>query len=204
MSALVGTGSIDSSGSFVEIDSENTTSSSHGIADDEVVDIKPIPNHHSPSHSFKNNFNTMGGISIPHHGLSAAFHGYHSHHSGVNNNSKSPFLLPAQLYKSLFASAVLQNPDKMNSVQPFPRNLLFSCAEKSPNSDGEVDEKCSLVDEVNFFVWIVGITCWGIDSDRRCDMVWFRAYFREADFFLDILEFVESRSSRNSGKIEKF
>lgn len=151
MSTLVGTGSIDSSGSFVEIDSENTTSSSHGIADDEIVDTKPTLSHYAPN-SFKNNFNTMGGISIPHHGLSAAFHGYHSHHSGVNNNSKSPFLLPAQLYKSLFASAVLQNPDKMNSVQPFPRNLLFSCSEKSPNSDGEVDEKCSLADEVNLIM----------------------------------------------------
>lgn len=146
MSALAGTGSIDSSGSFVEIDSENTTSSSHGLADDEI-DTKPTLSPYSLN-SFKSNFNTMGGISIPHHGLSAAFHGYHTHHSGVNNNSKSPFLLPAQLYKSLFASAVLQNPDKMNSVQPFPRNLLFSCSEKSPNSDGEVDEKCSLVDEV--------------------------------------------------------
>lgn len=153
MSTLVGTGSVDSSGSFVEIDSENTTSSSHGVADDEV-DTKPTFNNYSPN-SFKNNFNTMGGISIPHHGLSAAFHGYHSHHSGVNNNSKSPFLLPAQLYKSLFASAVLQNPDKMNSVQPFPRNLLFSCSEKSPNSDGEVEEKCSLADEVNNCLFVL-------------------------------------------------
>lgn len=145
----------------------------------------------------------MGGITIPHHGLTAAFHGYHSHAAAVhssgssggsgggsgvassgsssthnissnqhhfhyhnsgngivnnvhntsssssnnntNNNTndtcKSPFLLPAQLYKSLFANAVLQNPDKMCS-HPFPRNLLFSYSEKSPNSsDFEADDK---------------------------------------------------------------
>lgn len=159
----------------------------------------------------------MGGFSIPHHGLSAAFYGYHSHTSQMaaaaaaneclptvasgsispvehghhhhhhqhhhyspnttssngttvsqqanatasasgnagssstshinnnanfNSNKSSPFLLPAaQLYKSLFANAVLHSPDKMCS-HPFPRNLLFSYSDKSPNSpDFENDEK---------------------------------------------------------------
>lgn len=168
----------------------------------------------------------MGGFSIPHHGLSAAFYGYHSHtsqmaaaaaaneclptvasgsispvehghhhhhhhhqhhhyspnttssngttvsqqanatastnassgnggnsssshtnnnainNSSFNSNKSSPFLLPAaQLYKSLFANAVLHSPDKMCS-HPFPRNLLFSYSDKSPNSpDFENDEK---------------------------------------------------------------
>lgn len=96
----------------------------------------------------------MGGLSVPNHGLSAAFHGYHAHNH--HNNSKSPFLLPAQLYKSLFANAVLQqNPDKMCS-HPFPRNLLFSYAEKSPNSDFEADENKSLGDEVGFLVYTGG------------------------------------------------
>lgn len=165
-----------------------------------VNSIARAKEHHS-------NAINMGGITIPHHGLTAAFHGYHSHaavaHSGgsgvgvgstgsssthnissnqhhfhYNNNGngngiinnghntsssssnntnnhtndtcKSPFLLPAQLYKSLFANAVLQNPDKMGS-HPFPRNLLFSYSEKSPNSsDFETDEKsaATATDEV--------------------------------------------------------
>lgn len=160
MSNLVITGnSIDSSNSFVEIDSENSCNNTLSSHED---DTKPIIESESLSPqlstiSFKthsinsNNSAAMGGISIPHHGLSAAFHGYHSN---VNNNSKSPpFLLPAQLYKSLFASAVLQNPEKINGCSgtpPFPRNLLFSCSEKSPNSDTELEEKCSIGDEVNF------------------------------------------------------
>lgn len=141
----------------------------------------------SELHFRKDSFNkTMGGLSIPNHGLSTAFHGYHTHGGVINNtnssqynnnnnsnnsnnhsnnsnvnthhsnnnsyvNTKSsPFLLPAQLYKSLFANAVLQTPDKMCS-HPFPRNLLFSYSEKSPNSsDFETDDKGSLVDEVSF------------------------------------------------------
>lgn len=146
----------------------------------------------------------MGGFSIPHHGLSAAFYGYHSHtsqmpseclssatSSGIssaqhhysvnttsssngnggqqasnstalhssntnatnnaafNSNKSSPFLLPAQLYKSLFANAVLHSPDKMCS-HPFPRNLLFSYSDKSPNSpDYENDEKPTINAEVS-------------------------------------------------------
>lgn len=120
----------------------------------------------------------MGGISIPHHGLAAAIQS-HSHanatnhhlhyspgigkggevgaNSGVhghapNNNydpCKSPFLLPAQLYKSLFANAVLQNSDKICS-HPFPRNLLFSYAEKSPASpEFDAEDKSSAADEVS-------------------------------------------------------
>lgn len=167
-----------------------------------VNNIARAKEHHS-------NAINMGGITIPHHGLTAAFHGYHSHaavvHGGgsgssggggatsaqnnhqhhfhyhnnsngngivnnahntsssstsntINNNTndtcKSPFLLPAQLYKSLFANAVLQNPDKMCS-HPFPRNLLFSYSEKSPNSsDFEADDKSAATptDEVCKYV----------------------------------------------------
>ena len=211
MSTLVGTGSIDSSNnSYVEIDSGDNSQSSHEqilntVAEEEEdedeeeeIDTKPNFNHllspvtsahaaASVSEQFlKNNFTAMGGISIPHHGLSAAFHGYHSssssshyhpshhhhqsssssnnnnhHNNSTNNNHHNsssrktpPFLLPAQLYKSLFASAVLQNPDKLNAT-PFPRNLLFSCSEKSPTSSengigsgggvgNDIDEKCSI------------------------------------------------------------
>lgn len=161
-----------------------------------VNSIARAKEHHS-------NAINMGGLTIPHHGLTAAFHGYHSHAAvmhgtgasgtsgsgstsahnissnqhhfhyhqngngnGIVNNAhntntnnttnitndtcKSPFLLPAQLYKSLFANAVLQNPDKMCS-HPFPRNLLFSYSEKSPNSsDFEADDKSAVAatDEV--------------------------------------------------------
>lgn len=120
-----------------------------------VNSIARAKEHHS-------NAINMGGITIPHQ---HHFH-YHNNANGngivnnaanntnssgscyntnsINNNydtCKSPFLLPAQLYKSLFANAVLQNPDKMCS-HPFPRNLLFSYSEKSPNSsDFEADDK---------------------------------------------------------------
>ncbi|XP_059621197.1 uncharacterized protein LOC132264881 [Phlebotomus argentipes] len=109
-------------------------------------------------------FGSVAGISLTHPAdLSAAFHGYHHHHGGgpvaapasgvacgssldASNNNKPPFLLPAQLYKSLFASAVLQkapnSTDAFNG-QPFPRNLLFSCSEKSPGSDRDTDDKAS-------------------------------------------------------------
>lgn len=243
-SALLGASSLDSSSSFVEIDSDNTTSrsSSHEALDDETlgvirhhnngpardddrseggdvhsgaagdsddVDTKPnVSDFMAHSEQFlKNNFAAMGGLSglgAHHHqhhhhhhhhhaGLSAALHGYHhhhhpasmppmpgggagggggeggsrggsamgpfggSHHSGGGGNgggsaSKPSFMLPAQLYKSLFANAVLHNPDKMSAAATaagFPRNLLFSCADKSPvESDGEVDDKASLLEEV--------------------------------------------------------
>lgn len=155
----------------------------------------------------------MGGFSIPHHSLSAAFYGYHTsqmsndclpnipsssssgsiatafssaqhghhhhHHysssttssNGATNqhanatisasshtppansstNKPSPFLLPAQLYKSLFANAVLHNPDKIGcSPHPFPRNLLFSYSDRSPNSPDNFDndEKPTISTEV--------------------------------------------------------
>lgn len=71
--------------------------------------------------------------------------------AGSGRRKASPFLSPAQLYKSLFASAsaVLQNPEKM-SAAGFPRNLLFSCAaERSTDSESaDADEKASVVDEV--------------------------------------------------------
>lgn len=170
-------------------------------------------NAHHLSTSSSNYRKDMGGFSIPHHGLSAAFYGYHSHasqmsneclpnatsssissaqhghhhhhhysspsttssngttnqqgnvsasasssspnatnNSSFNSNKSSPFLLPAQLYKSLFANAVLHSPDKMCS-HPFPRNLLFSYSDKSPNSpDFEHDEKPSITAEVSLFV----------------------------------------------------
>lgn len=113
----------------------------------------------------------MGGLSLPHHGLAAAIqsHGHanaanhHLHYSpGVGkggegghapntnyDSCKSPFLLPAQLYKSLFANAVLQSSDKICS-HPFPRNLLFSYAEKSPASpEFDAEDKGSVADEVS-------------------------------------------------------
>lgn len=163
-------GSLDSSSSFVEIDSENTSSSAGGGLLDE--DTKPNINgllppsrptspiaplsigDYSSNNSRHPSFGSaagMGGISIPHHhaGLSAAFHGYHGQHTANGSNKgSSPFLLPAQLYKSLFASAVLQNPDQL--CQPhFPRNLLFSCSDRSPaGSEADIEEKCVLADEV--------------------------------------------------------
>lgn len=174
-------------------------------------------NAHHLSTSNTNYRKDMGGFSIPHHGLSAAFYGYHSHtnpmpsecipnvtsssisssaqhghshhhhhhhhhfpsssttssngtlnqqgnvstsanssttnttnnNTSFNANKSSPFLLPAQLYKSLFANAVLHSPDKMCS-HPFPRNLLFSYSDKSPNSpDFEHDEKPTITTEVS-------------------------------------------------------
>lgn len=148
MSTLIekGAHSIASSSSFVDIASCNNSPSSPDDLDDEENEYKHSiadAGHHL---KFNQNSTTMGGISMPNHGLSAAFHGYHAHN---HNNNKSPFLLPAQLYKSLFANAVLQNPDKMCS-HPFPRNLLFSYSDKSPNSDFDTDEKNSVAEEVCF------------------------------------------------------
>lgn len=82
----------------------------------------------------------MGGLSVPHDGLNAAFHNSYTT-SHTMNSPKSSFLFSAQLYKSLFASAILQssnnssdgNLDKMVS-SPFPRNLLFSCGDKNNHS----------------------------------------------------------------------
>lgn len=176
-----GSHSIASSSSFVDIASCNNSPSSVDDLDDDDNEFKhnvdvnrrqlhrphqqPHEHHHqqqqirlsendsvaaSPSSS------AMGGISVPNHGLSAAFHGYHAHN---HNNNKSPFLLPAQLYKSLFANAVLQSPDKLCS-HPFPRNLLFSYSEKSPNSDFDTDDKNSLGDEVCGLSYILSVYCW--------------------------------------------
>lgn len=71
---------------------------------------------------------------------------HHSHHHQSNMQlSKSPFLLPAQFYKNLFASAMLQQNkascDKLSgaSQPPFPRNLLFSCGQRSPGGGSELD-----------------------------------------------------------------
>lgn len=171
-----GSHSIASSSSFVDIASGNNSPSSVDELDDDDNEFKhnvTVGRHHLHRPHYQLNehhhqqqqqqsqlrlsenesasaaasafaSSAMGGISVPNHGLSAAFHGYHAHN---HNNNKSPFLLPAQLYKSLFANAVLQNPDKMCS-HPFPRNLLFSYSEKSPNSDFETDDKNSLADEV--------------------------------------------------------
>lgn len=249
-SAVLGASSLDSSSSFVEIDSDNdnatSRSSSHdddprntntadivhlrsqtshsvddvptvnetnncGVDSSDDVDTKPnVSDFMTQSeHFLKNNFVTMGnglgGHVHPHHhhhaypGLSAALQSYHqqqhhshntahstvsssiapvgiscrpggvsfgggtssgNHHHGSGNHSrptsaKPPFM---QLYKSLFANAVLQNPDKMSSAG-FARNVLFTCgggAERSPpESDGEVDEKGSLADEVYGWMGLV-------------------------------------------------
>lgn len=148
MSTLLekGSHSIASSSSFVDLASCNNSPSSPDDLDDEENEFKHNIGD-AGVHVRTGHEATMGGISVPHHGLSAAFHSYHAHNHNNNNNNKSPFLLPAQLYKSLFANAVLQNPEKMCS-HPFPRNLLFSYADKSPNSDFETDDKNSLADEV--------------------------------------------------------
>lgn len=148
MSTLIekGAHSIASSSSFVDIASCNNSPSSPDDLDDEESEYKHNIADAAHHLKFDQNSATMGGITVPNHGLSAAFHGYHAHN---HNNNKSPFLLPAQLYKSLFANAVLQNPDKMCS-HPFPRNLLFSYSEKSPNSDFDADDKNSVVEEVCF------------------------------------------------------
>lgn len=202
---------------------------SHDDYDDETAGASTIPPFKTNSITATNNILTnlsrlnahhlnstntnyrkeMGGFSIPHHSLSAAFYGYHSHanqmssdcltsvtsnittaqhqhnspthsypvnttssssnsnigsnistiansnngiassNNAFNPNKSSPFLLPAQLYKSLFANAVLHNTDKM-CPHPFPRNLLFSYSDKSPNSpDFEHEEKHSISDEVS-------------------------------------------------------
>lgn len=191
MSTLLGKDShhsLASSSSFIEnaCGSNNSPASSHEDFDDETTEFKPNPsitatrlNAQLIARKEISGSATMGGISIPHHGLSAAFHGYHSANASANNSasnninqahhhhyhssnygssnsatnysaSKTPFLLPAQLYKSLFANAVLQNPEKMCS-HPFPRNLLFSYSEKSPTSpDFDAEEKVSIADEVSF------------------------------------------------------
>lgn len=120
--------SVDSSSSLVDIDRGNYSSS----VDYEIQS--------------KNFIDTMGGLSIPHHGLSAAFHNYQANNN-INNN-KSPFLLPAQLYKSLFASAMLQQKSTSDKNH-FSRNFLFSSGDKSPHSDiDEIDEKSSIIEEV--------------------------------------------------------
>lgn len=119
--------SVDSSSSLADIDRGNYSSTDYQIQSKNFID-------------------TMGGLSIPHHGLSAAFHNYQANNN-INNN-KSPFLLPAQLYKSLFASAMLQQKSSSDKNH-FSRNFLFSSGEKSPSSDiDEIDEKSSIVEEV--------------------------------------------------------
>lgn len=231
MSNLMRKESASATGSIIEnVNSGNSNASSlssHDDYDDETAATPSIPSFKSNAITTTNSILTnlsrlnahhlnttnsnyrkeMGGFSLPHHSLSAAFYGYHSHathmagdcaanastsaaqsnqpspthsygsNSGINvnggvaqngnnqtnsnngivsatntfnSNKTAPFLLPAQLYKSLFANAVLHNPDKMCS-HPFPRNLLFSYSDKSPNSpEFEHEEKHSITDEVSF------------------------------------------------------
>lgn len=128
-----------------------------GGVDDDVKEIKqsppqspPLMLNNNPHASFDTT--TMGGLS---QSLNL-FQNY----SGVNNashhsNPKSPFLLPAQFYKNLFASAaMLQNskPCDKAGQTPFPRNLLFSCSQKSPGmgstSDLENEDKSNVLEQV--------------------------------------------------------
>lgn len=124
--------------------------------------IAPPTQSTSPTHSYGSNSGnngTTGGSSSGGGGGSIAQNGSNQTNSNnaiaagnnaFNSNKSAPFLLPAQLYKSLFANAVLHNPDKMCS-RPFPRNLLFSYSDKSPNSpEFEQEEKHSISDEVSF------------------------------------------------------
>lgn len=114
------------------------------------------PAHASPAHSYgastSTSANNASGAGAPNGGGQIGSNNGHAAVAGNNafNSGKSaPFLLPAQLYKSLFANAVLHNPDKMCS-RPFPRNLLFSYSDKSPNSpEYEHEEKHSISDEVS-------------------------------------------------------
>lgn len=127
------------------------------IVDDDIKEIKqsppqspPLMLNNNPHASFDTT--TMGGLS---QSLNL-FQNY----SGVNNaahhsNPKSPFLLPAQFYKNLFASAaMLQNskPCEKAGQTPFPRNLLFSCSQKSPGmgstSDLENEDKSNVLEQV--------------------------------------------------------
>lgn len=142
---------------------ENVNDSGNIVAaGDDVKEIKQSPPQspplmlNNPPTSFDTT--TMGGLS---QSLNL-FQNY----SGVNNsshhsNQKSPFLLPAQFYKNLFASAaILQNSkpcDKINAGQtPFPRNLLFSCSQKSPGlgstSDLENEDKSNVLEQVCFLL----------------------------------------------------
>lgn len=126
----------------LDVTNNNSVDSSSSLADIDRGNYSSTVDYQIQS---KNFIDTMGGLSIPHHGLSAAFHNYQANNN-INNN-KSPFLLPAQLYKSLFASAMLQQ--KSSDKNHFSRNFLFSSGEKSPSSDiDEIDEKSSIVEEV--------------------------------------------------------
>jgi hypothetical protein len=132
----------------------------------------------------------MGGLSLPHHhGLSVAFQNYQANspvptmggESNANDTitasnlqfTKPPFLLPAEFYKNLFASAAMfqkqtgggKSPNRSLTPSPtpmdgghhhhhhqqqlIPRNLLFSCVDKSSveDSDGDVDDKENIVEE---------------------------------------------------------
>uniref|UniRef100_A0A336LHG9 CSON013673 protein n=1 Tax=Culicoides sonorensis TaxID=179676 RepID=A0A336LHG9_CULSO len=129
---------------------------------DDVKEIKQSPPQSPPLMSNNpslalDSTTTMGGLSQSIN----LFQNY----SSVNNashhaNQKSPFLLPAQFYKNLFASAAIlqQNNkpcDKISSGQtPFPRNLLFSCSQKSPGigstSDLENEDKNNVVDQKSY------------------------------------------------------
>lgn len=119
----------------------------------------------------------MCGITMPsHHDLSVAFHNLQQQHQHeLNNNNLSiaftkppgppSFLLPAQFYKNLFATAAIYqksptsdhkfnsefgSPSPPSPVPPFPRNLLFSCvpsATASTNNDPTTTEKLNSDDE---------------------------------------------------------
>lgn len=124
--------------------------------------------HHHHHHSQQQQQTSTHHQQHQHHSQHNSHPHHHHHHQQSNHSNigsggsgvgggggKSPFMLPAQLYKSLFASAVLQqNSDKLNGPPTFPRNLLFSCAEKSlaGDSDGDVEDKCSVNgDEVRIY-----------------------------------------------------
>lgn len=128
-----------------------------------VKDIKQSPPQSPPTQSTPS-LDTMGGLS---QSLNL-FQSYQGVNNAGHSNQKSPFLLPAQFYKNLFASAMLQQnkpSDKLNAGQPpFPRNLLFSCSQKSPppsSSDIENEDKSDVLEQVSVFSAKKYITCLG-------------------------------------------
>lgn len=100
----------------------------------------------------------LGGLTQSLNLLANNYQHQNSHHHHHQQLSKSPFLLPAQFYKNLFASAMLQQNkascEKLSGVSqsPFPRNLLYSCGQRSPGNGGDIDGevKVETGDQVSF------------------------------------------------------
>lgn len=134
---------------LTNIPSSSSSSSSGGAA---VAFSSAQHGHHHHHHHYSSSTTSSNGTANQHGNAAISGSSSSSHTSQSNSSNKpSPFLLPAQLYKSLFANAVLHNPDKIGcSPHPFPRNLLFSYSDRSPNSPDNFDndEKPTISTEV--------------------------------------------------------